>query len=122
MRTFSQDEAQRIGGELKRWSQRPISATNARALALCTVLAALMAVGAQDLTAPAAGVRTLAAMSAVMLASVHYIWLAILRGLLRAGISEARDAISAIRDPCRISAFDMAMTWLLVAAVARYCE
>lgn len=119
MRIFSQDEARQIGSELKRWSQRPIDATNVRALVLCAALAGLMAVGAQDLTA--VGVRKLAAMSAVMLASVHYIWLAILRGLLRAGIAEAQDAINAMRDPRRISAFDMAMTWLLVAAVARYC-
>lgn len=122
MRTFSKDEARRIGSELRRWSERPVSATNARALALSATLAVLMVVGAQDLAAPAAGVRKLAAMSAVMLASVHYIWLALLRGLLRAGVAEAQDAISAMRDPRRISAFDMAMTWLLVAAVARYCE
>lgn len=120
MRTLSKDEARRIGSELKRWSERPVGAANARALGLCAVLVALMLVSAQQLPVPA--VRRLAAISAVMLASLHYISLAILRGLLRAGVAEARDAMDAVRDPRRISAFDMAMAWLLVAALARYWE
>jgi hypothetical protein len=121
VRSLSNDEARRLGAELKRWSQRPIGVTNARALGLCGMLMALMVVIAQDLSAPALAVRGFAAMWAVMLAAAHFVALGMLRGLLRAGVAEAQDAMSAMRHPRRISAFDMAMTWLLVAGVARYC-
>jgi hypothetical protein len=42
--------------------------------------------------------------------------------LLRVGVTEAQDAINAVRDSRRISAFDMAMFWTLVALAARYFE
>lgn len=122
MRSLSKDQARRIGAELKSWSQRPIGAANVRALALCGVLAVLMLVGVQDLPRPAVAVRGFAAMSAVMLATAHFIASGALRGLLRAGIAEAQDALSVLRDPRRISAFDMAMGWLLVGGLARYWE
>lgn len=122
MRSLTKDEARRIGAELKRWSERPVSAANARALTLCGVLTMLMLFAAQQLPEPAVAIRSFAAMSAVMLATAHFISLGALRGLLRAGIAEAEDAIGAMRNPRRISGFDMAMTWLLVAAIARYCE
>lgn len=122
MRSLSKDEARQIGAELKRWTQRSSSASNVRALGLCGALAALVLVGAQHLPAPAVAVGNLAAMFAMMLASLHFIWLGVLRGLLRAGVAEAQDAIGVIRDPRRISAFDMAMAWLLIAAVARHWE
>lgn len=122
MRSLSQDEARRIGAELKRWSQRPVGGTNLRALGLCGLLTMLMVLGARDLAAPASMVRGIAAMAAITMAAVHVIALGMLRALLRAGVAEARDALGAMRDPRRVSAFDMAMTWLLVAAIARYCE
>jgi hypothetical protein len=120
MRSLSKDDARRIGAQLKRWSERPIGDTNARALGLCAVLAVMMLVAAQHTPKPADAIRTLAVMSAVMLASMHFMSLGVLRGLLRAGVAEAQDAMNAVRDPRRISAFDMSMTWLLVAGVARY--
>ncbi|HTE82309.1 MAG TPA: hypothetical protein VK634_16620 [Reyranella sp.] len=52
---------------------------------------------------------------------MHFIAMGTLRGLRRAGIAEAQDAMNATRDPRRISAFDLAMTWLLIAGIARYC-
>jgi hypothetical protein len=122
MRSLSKEEARLVGTELKRWSQRPIGATNMRVLGLYGVLAMLGLFVAQSLPAPAAAIRSLAAMSAVVMATVHFILLRTLRGLLRAGVVEAQDAMSAMQDPRRISAFDMAMTWLLVAAIAGYCE
>jgi hypothetical protein len=122
MRSLSKDQARRIGAELKSWSKRPIGAANARALALCAVLTVLMLVGVQDLSKPAVAVRGFAAMSAVMLATAHFMASGVLRGLVRAGVAEAQDALSAFRDPRRISAFDMAMGWLLVGALARYWE
>lgn len=122
MRSLSKDQARRIGAELKIWSRRPIADANVRALALCGVLALLMLVAVQDLSKPALAVRGFAAMSAIMLATAHFVASGVLRGLLRAGIAEAQDALSVLRDPRRISAFDMAMGWLLVGALARYWE
>ena len=120
MRSPSKDDARRIGAELKRWSQRPISATNARALGLCAVLIVLVLVAAHHAAQPADVVRSLAAVYAVMLASLHFMSLGLLRGLVRAGVAEAQDAMDSVRDPRRISGFDMAMTWLLIGTAARY--
>ena len=122
MRSLSNDETRRIGAELKRWSQRPIGATNVRAVGLSVALTMLMLAAAHSLPAPADVVRGFAATSAAMLATIHFIALGTLRGLRRAGIAEAQDAMNAMRDPRRISAFDMAMTWLLFAGIARYCS
>ena len=122
VRTLSEHDAQRIGAELKRWSQRPIRATNARALGLCGVLLVLLLVALQHVPDAAATIRRLAALYVVMLASLHYLSLGLLRGLRRAGVAEAQDAIDAVRDSRRISAFDMAMFWTLVALAARYFE
>jgi uncharacterized protein YacL len=120
MRSLSEDDVRRIGAQLKRWSQRPITETNARALGLSVVLIVTMLVAAQHAPQPATAVRLLAVMSAVMLGSLHFMSLGVLRGLLRAGVPEAQDAMEAVRDPRRISAFDMSMTWLLVAGLAPY--
>jgi hypothetical protein len=122
MRSLSKDQARRIGAELKLWSQRPIAGANARALALFAVLTVLMLVGVQNLSKPAVAIRGFAAMSAIMLATAHFVASGVLRGLLRVGIAEAQDALSVLRDPRRISAFDMAMGWMLVGALARYWE
>lgn len=122
MRSLSQDEARRVGSELKRWSQRPIGASNLRALGLYGILVMLMLAAAQSLPRSAEVVRGFAAISAVMLATMHFVALGMLRGLRRAGVIEAQGAIETMRNPRRISAFDMAMTWLLVAAIAPYCE
>jgi len=122
VRTLSEHDARRIGAELKRWSQRPIRATNARALGLCGVLIVLVLVATQHAPDAAATIRRLAALYVVMLASLHYLSLGLLRGLLRAGVAEAQDAIDAVRDPRRISAFDMAMFWTLLALATRYFE
>ena len=119
MHSLSREDARRIGAELKRWSQRPIGAANARAVGMSVVLAMLMLAAAHGLPAPADVVRGFAATSAAMLATMHFIALGTLRGLRRAGIAEAQDAMDAMRDPRRISAFDMAMTWLLIAGIAR---
>lgn len=121
MRSLSRDEARRIGAELKRWSQRPVGAANMRAVGLSVALTMLMLAAAHSLPAAADAVRGFAAMSATMLATMHFIALGTLRGLRRAGVAEAQDAIDAMRDPRRISAFDMAMAWLLIAGIARYC-
>lgn len=120
VRSLSKDDARRIGADLKRWSRRPISATNARALGLCTILIVLVLVAAHHAPQPAAVVRGLAAVYAVMLATLHFMSLGLLRGLVRAGVAEAQDAMDSLRDPRRISGFDMAMTWLLVGTAARY--
>jgi len=77
---------------------------------------------AQYTPQPAAGVRVLAAVYIVMLGSLHYLSMGWLRGLLRAGVAEARDALASVRDPRRISAFDMAMLWVVVALLARHFE
>lgn len=118
--SLSKDDARRIGAELKRWSQRPTGDTNARALGLSAVLVVLMLVAAQHVPQPATAVRTLAVMFSVMLGALHYVSLGMLRGLLRAGVPEAQEALDAVRNPRRISAFDMAMTWLLVAGLVRH--
>jgi len=92
-----------------------------RAAGLSVALTMLMLAAALSLPAPADVVRGFAAMSAAMLATMHFIAMGTLRGLRRAGIAEAQDAMNATRDPRRISAFDLAMTWLLIAGIARYC-
>jgi hypothetical protein len=120
MRTLSEEDARRIGAELKRWSQRPVRATNARAVGLCGVLIVMLLVGAQHAPNPAATIRDLATMFVVMQGSLHFMAMGLLRGLLRAGVGEAQDAIDAARDPRRISGFDMAMLWIMVALAARY--
>jgi hypothetical protein len=120
MAALSKEDARRIGTELKRWSQRSIGDTNARALGLSAVLVVLMLVTIQHAPQPATAVRTLAVMFSVMLGTMHYLSLGMLRGLLRAGVPEAQEALDAVRNPRRISAFDMAMTWLLVAGLVRY--
>jgi hypothetical protein len=120
VRSLSKDDARRIGAELKRWSQRPTGDINARALGLCAILVVLMLVAGQHASQPAVVIRALAAMFAVMLGSLHFMSLGVLRALLRAGVPEAQEAMDAMRDPRRISAFDMSMTWLLVAGLARY--
>ena len=75
-RTLSEEDARRIGAELKRWSQRPISATNARALGLCGILIVLVLVAGQHSPKPAAAFRGLAGIFAVMLGSLHFMSLA----------------------------------------------
>jgi hypothetical protein len=90
MRTLSEEDARRIGAELKRWSQRPIRATNARALGLCGILIVLLLVAMQHAPNPAATIRGLAAMFVVMQGSLHFMSLGLLRGLLRAGVGEAQ--------------------------------
>jgi hypothetical protein len=122
MRILSEEDARRIGGELKRWSQRPVRATNARALGLYGILLVMMLVAAQRTPDPAATVHGLATMFVVMQGSLHFMSLGLLRGLLRAGVSEAQDAINAVGEPCRISNFDLAMLWMMVALAARYVE
>lgn len=122
VRSLSKNEARRVGAELKRWSQRPVSVANGRALGLCVVLIVFLLVAAQHAPQPAAAVRTLAALIAVMLTSLHFMAKGALRGLLQAGVAEAREAMDAMRNPRRISAFDMAMMWMLVAMLARYWE
>ena len=54
----------------------------------------------------------------VMLASLHYMSMRLLRG----SVAEAQDAIASVKDPRRISAFDIAMLWVLVALAARHFE
>ena len=122
MRTLSEEDARRIGAELKRWSQRPVRATNRRALGLCGILIVLLLVATQHAPNPAATIRGLATMFVVMQGSLHFMSLGLLRGLLRAGVAEAQDAIDAARDPRRISGFDMAMLWTMVALATRYLE
>jgi hypothetical protein len=118
MRTLSEDDARRIGAELKRWSQRPVRATNARALGPCTILTVMMLVAAQHASNPAAAVHGIATILAAIQGSVHFMSMGLLRGLQRAGIGDAQDAINAVRDPRRISNFDMAMLWIIVALAA----
>jgi hypothetical protein len=122
MRTLPKDEARRIGAELRRWSQRPRRETNARALGLCAVIVTMMLVAAQDIPDPAATIYGLALLFLLIQGSVHFMSLGLLRGLLRAGIGEARDAIDSMRDPRRISNFDMAVLWGLIALTAHHFE
>jgi hypothetical protein len=122
VRTLSKDDARRIGAELKRWSQRPIGATNARVVGLCAIVVVMMLVAAQHEPNSAAAVQAIATMFVVIQGSLHFMSLGLLRGLLRAGIGEAQDAIDAMRDPRRISNFDVAMLWTVVALAAPHFE
>ena len=122
MRSLSEDDARRIGAELKRWSERPIGATNARALGLCTIVTVMMLVAAQRAPNPAAVIHGIAITFVGIQGSLHFISMGLLRGLLRAGLGEAQDAINAVRDPHRVSNFDMAMLWIMVALAAPYFE
>ena len=122
MRSLSPEEARRVGAELRRWSRRPTGDGNARALGLFGILIVLVLVAAQHASQPAAVVRGLAAVYVVMLATVHFTSLGLLRGLLRAGVAEAQDAMDAARDLRRLSAFDMAMAWILVGLAACWWE
>lgn len=120
--TLSKQDSRRIGAELKRWSERPVRATNLRALGLCSFLLVMVLVAASQMPNSAAAVRHLAALFAVMLATLHFLLKGVLRGLRRAGVSEAQDALDSASDSRRISAFDMAMVWVLVALLARHFE
>jgi hypothetical protein len=122
VRTLSETDARRIGAELKRWSQRPVGATNARALGLSAIMIVMMLVAAQRVPDPAAAVHGIATLVSVIQGTLHFMSLGLLRGLLRAGVGEAQHALDALRDPHRISNFDMAMLWMLVALVAHYVE
>jgi len=117
--TPSKAEAERIGAELKRWSQRPVGVTNARVLGLATVVLVMMLVAVRRTTEPASAVGGIAAMFAVLQGSIHFMSLGLLRGLQRAGVPEAQDAILALRNPRRLSNLDMAALWLFVALTAR---
>jgi hypothetical protein len=99
-----------------------VRATNLRALGLCGVLLTMVLVAAWHMPDPAAAVRHLAALFAVMLATLHFVSKGMLRGLRQAGVSEAQDAIDSVSDPRRIAAFDMAIVWVLVALLARQFE
>jgi hypothetical protein len=116
--TLSDDDARRIGAELKRWSERPVRATNVRAAWLCAILVAIVLVAAQQAPEAAAAVRSLSAMFVVMMASLHFMAKGILRGLLRAGVAEAQDALVSLQDPRRVSGFDMAVFWVAIALAA----
>jgi hypothetical protein len=122
VRSLSEDDARRIGAELKRWSERPIGATNARALGLFTIVTVMMLVAAQRAPNPAAAVHGIATLFAAIQGSVHFMSMGLLRGLRRAGIGEAQDAMNAVRDPRRISNFDIAMLWTIVALATRQFE
>ena len=120
MSIMSEQDAERVGAELRRWSRRPIRRTNASALALCAAVAAMMFIAVQQTPEPAPVVRSLATMFAVLLSSLHWMATALLRGLARRGIPEAAEALASIRDPRRISNLDVAVMWLLVALMARH--
>jgi hypothetical protein len=122
VRSLSEDDARRIGAELKRWSQRPISATNARVLGLCVILIVTMLVATKGAPNGASAISSLATVFAVCQCTLYYMSISLLRGLLRVGVREARDAIIAVRDPRRISNFDMAMLWVLIALTAHHFE
>jgi len=58
-------------GSVAFWSQRPVRSTNARAVALCAAVLALMFIGTQQSPDPAAAVRGMATMFAVLQSSLH---------------------------------------------------
>lgn len=118
----SKADAARIGAELKRWSQRPVGAINARVLGLVVVVFVMMLVAARRAADPASAVGGIAAMFAVLQGTIHFMSLGLLRGLLRGGVAEAQDAILALRNPRRLSNLDMAALWLLIALTARLWE
>lgn len=118
----SKADAARIGAELKRWSQRPVGAINARVLGLAAVGFVMMLVAARRAADPASAVGGIAAMFAVLQGTIHFMSLGLLRGLLRGGVAEAQDAILALRNPRRLSNLDMAALWLLIALTARLWE
>ena len=122
MPTVSKEDAKRIGAELKRWSQRPVRSTNARALGLCGAVVAMMLIASHQTPDPAATVRGMATMFAVLQSSLHFMGTAVLRGLMRGGIADAQAALASMRDPRRISNLDMAAVWTLVALIARRFE
>jgi hypothetical protein len=122
VRSLPEDDARRIGAELKRWSQRPVSAVNARVLGLCTILIVTMLVAAHGAPNGAAAISGLATMFAICQGTLYFMSMSLLRGLLRAGVGEAQDAINAVRNPRRISNFDVAMLWILMALIARTFE
>lgn len=118
MLTLSKDDAQRIGANLKRWSQRPIQATNARIMGLGGITVVMMLVAANHTPEPAMAVRGIAILFVALQGAVHYISVGALRVLCAAGIKEAHDSLAAYRDPRRISSLDMAMVWTAVALAA----
>jgi hypothetical protein len=75
----------------------------------------MMLVAAQRAPVLAAAVHGIATLLAAIQGSVHFMSIGLLRGLRRAGIGEAQDAMNAVRDPRRISSFDIAMLWTIVA-------
>ena len=122
MSFVSNEDAKRIGAELRRWADRPIRATNTNALTRFGVALALMIIAAQQSPNPAAAIHGIATLFAVLQSTLHLMAAGLLRGLARGGIAEAQHALASARDPRRISNLDMAALWTLLALSARLLE
>ena len=79
------------------------------------IVTVMMLVAAQRAPIPAAAVHGIATIFAMIQGSVHFMSMGLLHGLRRGGIGEAQDAMNAVRDPRRISNFNMARLWTIVA-------
>ena len=122
MPMLSEVEARKIGAKLRHWSEKPVSQTNARALAFCIIGFVLTLVAARHSPDPIAAVRSISVMFIAVQAAVHYLAIASLRSLIGLGVKEAETALEVYRNPCRISCLDIAMVWTAVALIARYFQ
>jgi len=120
MPLISNEDAKRLGADLKHWANRPIRATNSKAVGLCGAAAVMMMfIATQQASDPATAVRGMATMFAVLQSCLHFMATGLLRGLAWGGIAEAQQALKSVRDPRRISNLDMAALWALIALVAQ---
>jgi hypothetical protein len=122
MAVLSEAEVRRIGAKLQHWSEKPINQANTRAFAFCLIGFVLTLTAAQHSPDPIAAIRSIAVMFFVVQGTVHYVAIASLRSFIALGVKEAAAALRTYRNPRRISGFDIAMLWTVVALIAPYFQ
>lgn len=116
---LSEDQAHRLSGGLKRWSERPVRQANLRAVGIGLVTVAMMTIAANQTPDPIPVMHGIAILFAATQSVAHVVTVGVLRAFAALGIAEAPAALASYRDPRRLSAMDMAAAWLACAAVTR---
>ena len=115
MLTLSKADAQRVAANLKRWSERPIAASNLQAVGISLVTVAMMILAASRTPDPGSAMRGMAIVLVVIQSIAHVVTTGMLQVLIALRVNEAEMALASYRDPRRLSGLDMAMMWMVVA-------
>lgn len=112
---LSRADAQLLSANLKRWSERPIAATNLRVIGISAVTLALMIAAAIGTPDPAAAMRGMAVIFVAIQSIAHVVTSGMLRALIALRVNHAAVALASYRDPRRLSGLDVAMMWVVLA-------